>query len=422
MNSRSFRLVIVLAVVSISGILVIQIFWMGKAFDIRNKQFNHNVNLALLNTASTLCDINQLDLLPDQIEQLSANYFIVNINNRIAPEILETILIREFQQRQITEAFEYGIFDCTSKEMVYGRYVDLTENNSNQELTSSFPKLTKDAYYFGVYFPNKPSNLAGEMWIWAFSSLVLVIVVLFFGYALYAIFRQKQLSEIQRDFINNMTHEFKTPISTIALSSDVLQSEQILQQPKRLAEYAGIVKKEATRLHGLVDKVLQTATIENALPKLKKSEVDVNELIARAIESIRISLDEKKGKIYFDGQASNAVVWADQLHMTNIVYNLLDNAIKYNDRIPEVKIATLIKKDKLIISIEDNGKGISKKELALIFRKFYRVPTGNLHDIKGFGLGLFYVKKIIEAHGGSITVDSSDQGSTFTITLPIKND
>ena len=238
MNSRSFRLVIVLAVVSISGILVIQIFWMGKAFDIRNKQFNHNVNLALLNTASTLCDINQLDLLPDQIEQLSANYFIVNINNRIAPEILETILIREFQQRQITEAFEYGIFDCTSKEMVYGRYVDLTENNSNQELTSSFPKLTKDAYYFGVYFPNKPSNLAGEMWIWAFSSLVLVIVVLFFGYALYAIFRQKQLSEIQRDFINNMTHEFKTPISTIALSSDVLQSEQILQQPKRLAEYA----------------------------------------------------------------------------------------------------------------------------------------------------------------------------------------
>ena len=167
---------------------------------------------------------------------------------------------------------------------------------------------------------------------------------------------------------------------------------------------------------------MQTATIENALPKLKKSEVDVNELIARAIESIRISLDEKKGKIYFDGQASNAVVWADQLHMTNIVYNLLDNAIKYNDRIPEVKIATLIKKDKLIISIEDNGKGISKKELALIFRKFYRVPTGNLHDIKGFGLGLFYVKKIIEAHGGSITVDSSDQGSTFTITLPIKND
>ncbi|MEP3387371.1 MAG: HAMP domain-containing sensor histidine kinase [Reichenbachiella sp.] len=418
MNRKTFRLVVFLAAISIGGILFIQIFWVGKAFDLSNKQFEHNVNLALLNVTSTLCEINQNEILPDPIEQLSSNYFIVNLNNKIAPELLETILKSEFQKREIAEDFEYGVFDCTNREMVYGRYINLKENSHSAPASSTFPQLNKDAYYFGVYFPNKTSTLAGEMWIWGFSSIVLLIVVVFFGYTLMAIFRQKKLSEIQKDFINNMTHEFKTPISTIALSSEVLQSEEITSQPERLSQYAQIIKKEATRLQNQVDRVLQMATVEKESITLTKQEFDLNELIEQSIQSAQLNLTHG-GQITFSQKAPEAMISADKVHLTNIIYNLLDNANKYNENIPQIRISTISKEDEVSIIVQDNGKGIDKKEQELIFKKFYRVPTGNVHNVKGFGLGLYYVKMIVEAHGGKISLESSDAGTTFTLDLPL---
>lgn len=406
-----------LAAISIGGILFIQIFWVGKAFDLSNKQFEHNVNLALLNVTSTLCEINQNEILPDPIEQLSSNYFIVNLNNKIAPELLEAILKSEFQKREIAESFEYGVFDCTNREMVYGRYIDLQENTQSAPASSTFPQLNKDAYYFGVYFPNKTSTLAGEMWIWGFSSIVLLVVVVFFGYTLMAIFRQKKLSEIQKDFINNMTHEFKTPISTIALSSDVLQSEEIARQPERLSQYAQIIKKEATRLQNQVDRVLQMATVEKETISLTKQAFNLNELIEQSIQSAQLNLSNG-GLITFFEKAKDATISADKVHLTNIIYNLLDNAIKYNENTPQINISTASRESALSITVQDNGKGIDKKEQELIFKKFYRVPTGNVHNVKGFGLGLYYVKMIVEAHGGKITLESSNSGSTFTLDLP----
>ncbi|MEP2024788.1 MAG: HAMP domain-containing sensor histidine kinase [Reichenbachiella sp.] len=417
MNRKTFRLVVFLAAISIGGILFIQIFWMDKAFDLSNKQFEHNVNLALLNVTSTLCEINQNEILPDPIEQLSSNYFIVNLNNKIAPELLETILKSEFQKREIAEDFEYGVFDCTNREMVYGRYINLKENTISTPASSTFPKLNKDAYYFGVYFPNKTSTLAGEMWIWGFSSLVLLVVVVFFGYTLMAIFRQKKLSEIQKDFINNMTHEFKTPISTIALSTDVLQSPEIINQPERLSQYAQIIKKEATRLQNQVDRVLQMATVEKNTISLTKQPFNINELIDQSIQSAQLNLTNG-GQINFETKTPDATISADKVHLTNIIYNLLDNALKYNESIPKVDISTFSEKDKVTITVKDNGQGIEKKDLELIFKKFYRVHTGNLHDVKGFGLGLYYVKMIVEAHNGQISLESSPEGTTFTINLP----
>lgn len=390
---------------------------MGKAFDLRNKQFEHNVNLALLNVTSTLCEINQNEIAPDPIEKLSSNYFIVNLNNRIEPGILEAILKSEFQKREISESFEYGVFDCTNKEMVYGRHVNIVANDVSTPASSQFPELNKDAYYFGVYFPNKTSTLAGDMWIWGFSTFVLLIVITFFGYTLSAIFRQKKLSEIQKDFINNMTHEFKTPISTIALSSDVLQSKDILSQPERLTQYAQIIKKESTRLQNQVDTVLQMATVEKESINLNPQDIDLNELIEQSVQSARLNL-KRDGHIEFESTLENCILKADKVHLTNIIYNLLDNAIKYNDHDQEIRVSLDHDKDTILLSVADNGKGIEKKELDLIFKKFYRVPTGNVHNVKGFGLGLYYVKMMVEAHQGKITVDSSDEGTTFVIHLP----
>lgn len=420
MNRKTFRLVVFLATISIGGILFIQIFWMGKAFDLSNKQFEHNVNLALLNVTSKLCEINQNEILPDPIEQLSSNYFIVNLNNKIAPELLESVLKSEFQKREIAEDFEYGVFDCTNKEMVYGRYINLKAKAFSSPASSTFPQLNKDAYYFGVYFPNKTSTLVGEMWIWGFSSLVLLVVVVFFSYTLTVIFRQKKLSDIQKDFINNMTHEFKTPISTIALSSDVLQSAEIMRQPERLTQYAQIIKKEANRLQNQVDRVLQMATVEKDTISLSKQEIDLNELIVQCIQSAQLNLAQG-GEIRFDQRVTPAVLQADKVHLTNIIYNLLDNAVKYTETVPEVDVSTNSNAKTLTLTIRDNGKGIDKKDQELIFKKFYRVPTGNIHNVKGFGLGLYYVKMMVEAHHGKITVDSSPSGTTFSILFPIRS-
>ena len=421
MNRKTFLFVVVLAVLSISGIFFIQLFWMGKAFDLSNKQFEHNVNMALLNVTTRLCEINQEELLPDPIEQLSSNYFIVNLNNRISPNMLETILSDEFKNRSIGVDFEYGIFDCTNKEMVYGRHINLNEDSLSYSTTATFPKLDKDAYYFGVYFPDKPSELSGEMWIWRFSSTILVIVVLFFGYALFAIFKQKQLSEIQNEFVNNMTHEFKTPLATITLSAEVLLSEKITEHPARLSQYAAIIQKEASRLKLQVDRVLQMATAERNEEVLNLKTIDLKQIIIQAMSSFDLSLTAKGGRVHFDSIDEDFLILGDKMHMTNVISNLLDNAIKYAMANPVIEIGLRSNKNHIEIVISDDGPGIEKKEKALIFNKFYRIPTGNIHNVKGFGIGLHYVKTIVQAHKGVIRVESTPKGTSFIIKIPKYN-
>tara|TARA_R110002096_G_scaffold346523_1_gene539998 strand:+ start:451 stop:1713 length:1263 start_codon:yes stop_codon:yes gene_type:complete len=418
MNRKAFRLIIVLAAISIAGVVVIQLFWVRRAFDLREKQFTHNVNIALLNSVSTLCELNGNEISLDPIEQLSTNYFIVNLNNKISPGILESVLRSEFMKREITSDFEYGIFDCASEVMVYGNYISL-ENKEVIEPIMKFPELNKDAYYFGVYFPNKSADMVGQMWIWVFSSGILVIVVVFFTYTFIVILRQKQLSEIQTDFINNMTHEFKTPISTISISSEVLKNPAIASTPDRLLNYANIIHIEASRLQNQVDRVLQIATLDDGDIQLTKEEVDINLLVSSVVENVELAISESGGEIIFEEKAEDSIILVDKLHITNIIHNLLDNAIKYSGQAPIIHLKTKNSADGVEIIVSDNGTGMTKQQVNLVFQKFYRVPTGNVHNIKGFGLGLYYVKLIVEAHQGKIDLQSEpDKGTTFNITLP----
>ncbi|MFY0651624.1 MAG: HAMP domain-containing histidine kinase [Cyclobacteriaceae bacterium] len=418
MNRKAFRLVIILAAISITGIVVVQLFWVLRAFDLGEKQFTHNVNIALLNSVSTICEINESDVSPDPIEQLTNNYFIVNLNNRISPSILESVLRTEFMKREITSDFEYGIFDCTSEEMVYGNYISL-DNRKEATDPVKFPELNKDAYYFGVYFPNKTTDMAGQMWIWVFSSGILIVVVAFFSYTIFVILRQKQLSEIQTDFINNMTHEFKTPISTISVSSEVLKNPKIVDEPDRIHNYANIIQIESSRLQKQVDRVLQIASLDDGDIQLSQEKLDMNELIQSVCSSVSMTLPPN-GRIIFERRAEKPMINADKLHFTNIIHNLLDNAVKYCEQTPLIRLETRSSSQGLEIMVKDNGLGMTKEQINMVFRKFYRVPTGNVHDVKGFGLGLFYVKLIVEEHGGSVSVESEiDQGTTFMILLPI---
>ncbi len=421
MSRKMLRLVIVLATISLSGILVTQVFWLRRAFDLREKQFTLNVNLALKNVVESLCNYTESDYPGNNpVEQLGSNYFIVRTNNMIDPSVLEYFLTAEFEKRAIASSFEYAIYDCRDEQMVYGSFVSLEGATSTPAQAGDFPSLSENDYYFGVYFPERPFDLAGQMGIWTFSTLVLVIVVIFFAFTLFVIFRQKRLSEIQRDFINNITHEFKTPISTIALSTGVLKDPDIVKSPERLRNYATIIESENARLKNQVEKVLQVASIDSEEIGLKKELVDIKELIEEAVDRISVPLGNRGGAIEVSHQATNTKIKADRLHISNILFNLLDNAVKYTEGSPSVSVVTTNEREYVTISILDNGKGISKEDQARIFDRFYRVSTGNVHDVKGFGIGLNYVKIISKAHGGNVSVQSMPgQGSTFKVMLPI---
>ena len=240
-----------------------------------------------------------------------------------------------------------------------------------------------------------------------------------FYYAVSTLFKQKKLSDIKNDFINNMTHELKTPISTVSLATEIMIDSTITKSQDQTTHYMRIIKEENERLGLLVENILQTAVLDKGQLKLRLQEVDVHEVIGRAISNIRLQVEKQEGKIVIDKNATQSILYADKIHLTNIIYNLVDNALKYSKEKPYIKISTENNNEGIAISISDSGIGISSDHQKKIFETFYRVPTGNIHNVKGFGLGLSYVKAIVEKHHGTVSVESEQgKGSTFKIHIP----
>jgi two-component system, OmpR family, phosphate regulon sensor histidine kinase PhoR len=413
MKRKSILALVIMAAISILGIVAVQVYWFNKAFDTEEELFNRDVNTALFNVASKFFEINEAAVPTNNpIKQLSTNYYVVMINNEIDANMLEFLLKTELEKRNVTADFEYGIYDCTNDKMVYGNYVSFDQKDIIEHNTS-LPKWENQSYYFGVQFPNKASIVTNRMGIWIFSSAVLLLVVIFFSYSLFVILKQRRLSEIQKDFVNNMTHEFKTPISTIALSTDVLLDPKIIDQPERLHNYTTIIQNENQRLKKQVERVLQMAGMDKDEIGLRKEKTSLHNIIKEVVHGITAG-QEGKVNISLDLSADNADVLIDKLHVSNVLYNLIDNAVKYCLIKPVIKIKTYNKQKKLWVEISDNGIGIKREDQKKIFDKFFRVPTGNVHDVKGFGLGLSYVMHVIRAHKGNISVESKEgEGSTF---------
>jgi two-component system phosphate regulon sensor histidine kinase PhoR len=419
-KNSTIRLIVILATLSIVGITITQIYWVRRAFDLKEAEFNRTVSTALYNVAQQIFDINKTPSpAANPVKQLSTNYYVVMVNSELDASLLEYLLRTEFEKRSIVADFEYGVYDCSRQRMIYGDYVPL--KTAKEKITSKhLPQWANQGYHFGVQFPNREAHLINQMGIWSFSSVVLLLVIVFFAYTLFAILKQKRLSEIQKDFINNMTHEFKTPISTIAVSTEVLKDPRIVQQPERLLNYATIIEKENTRLKQQVERVLQMARLDKEDIGLKKEPLDIHQLLGEAIRNTSIALQEKQGQVEVEPLAERHEVQADKLHLTNVFNNLLDNAIKYCKHNPAITIRTLNRDRSLTVEVKDNGIGITPEDQKRVFQKFYRVPTGNVHDVKGFGLGLSYVKTVVEAHGGHITVRSEfGKGSVFSVYLPL---
>ena len=375
---------------------------------------------------------NQKSDLYGKVKMLSSNYFTVELEDTLHPFLLENLLKSEFYHQNIKDDFRYGIYDCYSDSIIYGDFIKFKGDSIfviDKELNSSLDpklqhKLDTDIHYFAVSFPNRQSYSINEspedVTPWYYMFGILLFILAYFGYTIAVILRQKKISEIKNDFINNMTHELKTPISTIRLSSETLLNET--NEPEKIQRYASIIYKENKRLEHQVERVLNIAKLDKGEVKFKCSDFDLHEIIEEAKENFELNqLEENGGKIDLNLTAINSVIHSDKVHLTNVIYNLLDNALKYCDKTPNIKVTTVSDKHKVIIWFIDNGKGISKENVKFIFDKFYRVPTGNLHDVKGFGLGLFYVKSILEKLGGTVTVKSQlKKGSEFKISIPLK--
>jgi two-component system phosphate regulon sensor histidine kinase PhoR len=420
MRSSTIRLIVVLATLCIVGITITQVYWVKRAFDLKEAEFERQVNTALMNVSQQIFSLNNTPPPSvNPVKQLSTNYFVVMVNSEIDANLLEFLLRTEFEKRNVKADFEYGIYDCTHEKMVYGNYVSVHDAKSKTEPIKNLPNWANQGYYFGVQFPNREAQILNQMGIWSFSSVVLLLVIVFFAYTLFVILKQKRLSEIQKDFINNMTHEFKTPIATIAVSAEVLKNPDILQQPERLLNYSTIIENENKRLKKHVERVLQMARLDKEDIGLKKESVSLHEVIEEVVAGMRVTLQEKQGRVDLQLEANQPFITADRHHLMNVIYNLLDNAIKYCKDSPFIVIRTKQDNKGITLEMQDNGIGVGKENQKRIFQKFFRVPTGNVHDVKGFGLGLNYVKQIVEAHRGRILVESAiGNGSTFKVYLP----
>jgi len=419
MKRRTIRIFVVLALISIIGIVITQVYWFNKAYQNNEQEFNKNVNIALKEVVKGILKYNNIFTTPvDPVKQLTPNYFAVMVNDQINAEVLEHYLQTELIKFNIRQGFEYGIYDCTTEKIVYGGYVE-GEGIFKPNEKNHLPKWKGSNYYFTVYFPHKASGIVGQMNLWLYSSAIIIIVVIFFSYSLFVILKQRRLSEIQRDFINNMAHEIRTPLATITISAKTLKDPEIANNPQRLLNYATIITDEAIKLKNQVERVLSIADSESAM-KLNIENVDVHQLILTVSKQLVSNTDNKKVSFKFEPKAIQFIVSADKMHLSNLIANLMDNSIKYSKEEVEITISTFNNLPNTIeIHFTDNGLGISKDNQKKIFDKFYRVPTGNIHNAKGFGIGLNYVSLIAREHRGSIKVSSVlNSGSTFIVTLP----
>ena len=443
---KRFRInaVIILGVLSLSSILLVQLLWVRKTIEIQStstaiqqksdslnlKEFSEQTNLALRNVLNVISNaIEDSSEHYGAIKQLNVNQFKVDIIQELDPYYLETLLKKALYNQNIHEDFTFGIYDCFTNQLTFSKLYKFTDdslytlvNNNIIGLDSARLKLKNDGHYFTVFFPNVQNKLPQNTVFlspWIYISTIVFLVLIFFGFSLATIIKQKRLSEVITDFINNMTHELKTPIATISLSSEMIMRLETNHDLEKAKKYAGIIFKENKRLETQVERVLNISTLDTENTTLNKKSLDFHELLVEVKDTFDFNQLANGGKILIENNASIFTIQADPIHITNVVYNLLDNAVKYCTTKPFISITTKNERNYLVIEIKDNGIGIRKEDLKMIFDKFYRVSTGNIHDIKGFGLGLFYVKLIINEHNGSIDVKSKlGEGSTFTIKLP----
>jgi two-component system phosphate regulon sensor histidine kinase PhoR len=339
------------------------------------------------------------------------------------PRWVDTLLRMELHNQGIDLPFDYEVSQAKNDSVIYSTAMGKTDAEptftaANTYQTQIFKQeVMNDPGLIRLAFPQKNSLILGKMTAnMATTGGLLLVLIFCFGYTLFSIIRQKKISEMKTDFINNMTHEFKTPVSTIMIASEALKDSEIVNDKSRIARLANIIYEENERLGSHIERVLNIARIDKNDFKLDKKPLDVNEMISIVVDSMALKLQKCNADVVMELDAENAIINADELHFSNVLYNLIDNAIKYSEENPQISISSSNKNGHVIIKVADKGIGMSRDQQAKIFEQFYRIPTGNVHNVKGFGLGLSYVNTIVKRLNGTINVRSEkDKGSEFEL-------
>jgi len=366
--------------------------------------------------------LNKISKRGNYINQIVSQMFITpEFEKRVNPQLIRKFINKSLYENGIHTQYEYAVFR-SDNQLTFKSDGFEKQRNMKYYQVELFPDdFINSKSYMTVYFPGRTNVIFRSLGFMSVSSSVLTLLLLFtFSFTLYIVFKQKRLSDMKGDFVNNMTHELKTPISTISLASQMLNDKTISSSDKNYDRISGIIAEESKRLGYQVERVLQMAKFDQGDLKLNFDEVSIHEIIESVISNFTLQVEAKEGMLIPSLHADNDIVYADSVHITNVISNLLDNAIKYTTEKPEIYIETVNQNGDLIVSVRDNGIGISKANQRRVFDKFFRVPTGNVHSVKGFGLGLSYVKKIIEEHEGKIIVESElGSGTTFKLNFPL---
>ncbi len=422
MQKSHITIIILAASVSLVGLTITQSSWVWNAVNLVQEQHDHRVDMALEEVIDGLVNANDAELNRSQNPFYAEAQPKITFFEAIDTILLASLLNKYIDYHKLDPEFEYAIVKTSNDSVIFSSSEIIPKSLKKNCHKACLSCLWKEEYFhLEVYFPSQRRAVLVEMSVWLiFTAIFLLIIIFTFMYIINTIIKQKKLSEIKNDFINNMTHEFKTPISTISLASEVLLHADPKDSPERIKKYSKIIYDENVRMRGQVDRVLQVARLDREEFSLTKSEFDLHQLVKDTVENLCFEKCAEQTTLNYKLEAEQHILNADQMHIKNVIANLVDNAIKYSGNGTTLNIQTQNRKEGIVLSIEDNGIGMSKESQKHIFEKFYRIPTGNIHNVKGFGLGLYYVKNMVDAHGGDIQVKSEiNKGSRFDVYLPL---
>ena len=437
---RTFPVIVILITLSLLGLFIIQSSWLNNLFEIRNAELLNKAYEAASNVTAKLTNnapASQRLRLPKRGGLTFNPDFHLHIlkpptiDQRFTFQDVYGMVQQEFEAVGLREIkFEFAVIGPTeeiemSTKKFSSEYWDTVLNKRIYlpivpASASDFEGLSATEYLVVVVPDFQKQAWASLKWVFIGAVVFMVIIIAAFYVTIRSLLNQKKLSEIKSDFINNMTHEFKTPLATISLAVDAIRNEKVQSDPSKMKYFSGIIKEENIRMNKHVETILQAALMEKQELKLNLTKLHVHDVVQHALDNHQLQLQDKQGIVELHLNAANDMIEADEVHFTNMISNLVDNAIKYSKDKPLIRITTHSTTKHILIRVEDNGIGMSKESIKRIFEKFYRAHTGNLHNVKGFGLGMSYVKTVIDAHKGKIKVDSTlGKGSTFTVEMSL---
>jgi len=418
---KVFPLIVVLITLSVVGILFIQMSWINNAIKLRHEEFQKGVKRSMIQIREDLQEkfIERQGVTP-MTKAAREGMLRDNFTTQIfTDDTISQIIGKDLAYNNIKLPFEFCIEDMLGNVVRYSQGFRQLDKNKGYE-----QDLYGGESYMQMYLViNEDKNLIfKDMWWMIAASIVFTsIIIMAFAVTVRTLFNQKKISEIKSDFINNMTHELKTPLATISLAIDALTNEKVIHDADKIKIYSSMIKEENKRMNKQVEKILQAARLEKEEIKLNLQKLDAHQVIRKVADNLALQVQEKNGTLTLKLNAPNPILEADEVHFSNIIFNLLDNAMKYSKQSPHIEVETMPASGGMLsIKVKDDGIGMDKETQSRIFEKFYRAHTGNLHNVKGFGLGLSYVKAIVEAHNGKVKVESTlGKGSTFTVSLPV---